>query len=179
LKPASFSDQLEDQLAGDSLGQDFLTWLWFHSEVRGGMTSTDRGRFAAAIDGPLTFVLEGDGAHVMQLRKGSPLVSAEAKTALESGKKLSQAKVLMARGDDAWQFTLGAGDFTFRSTKVPKGEGLDPVSRFQERMMALDTMLVAFHSFFGEFLAQRFDPERWAVTLADMRRWVAERMTRM
>lgn len=179
LKPTSFSEQLEDQLAGDSLGQDFLTWLWFHSEVRGGMTSTDRGHFAAAVDGPLTFVLEGDGAHVMQLRKGSPLVSAEAKTALESGKKLSQAKILMARSDDAWQFTLGAGDFTFRSTTVPKADGLDPVSRFQERMMALDTMLLAFNSFFGEFLSQRFDPGRWAETVTGMRGWVADRMTRI
>lgn len=179
LAPTSFSDELEDTLAGDSLGQDFLTWLWFYSEVKGGMVNTDRGRFAAAIDGPLTFVLEAEGAHVTQLRRGAPMVSAEAKTALQAGKKLSRAKVLLARGDDAWQFTLGADDFTFRSAKLPKGEAVDPVSRFQERMLAMETMRFAVDAFFEVFVQRRFDRDAWGTTVGEIRSWVSDRVTRI
>ncbi len=178
LAPTSFTDALEDVLAGDSLGQDFLTWLWFFSERRGGTLETQHGTFAAAVEGPLTFVLEGEGAHIAMLKKGTPLVSAEAKTALLSGKKLLLATIVLALDERSWRFSLDAANFVVRGVKLPKGERLDPISQFQERMVCMGVMTDVLLSFFDTFIEERFDPRAWSATNAEMRRWISERVTR-
>jgi hypothetical protein len=179
LQPASYSPEFEDGQASESLGQDFLTWLWFHSETRGGtVTLEDGGEFAVALEGPLLFVLEGEGAHEAILRRGAPLVSAEAKTALLAGKKLRAARLLLVRGDEGWRGALDAEEFVFRGVALPKGEKLDPVSRFQERMGALDLFRRAVLGYFDLFLDERADGARWRETLKAIHRWVSGRTTR-
>jgi hypothetical protein len=180
LGPTSFSPEYDDGKASDSLGQDFLTWLWFFSEARGGILSLPGlGEFGVIIEGPLMFVLEGEGAHVTVLRNGEPLYSAEAKTSLLSGKKLRRARVTLARGEESWSVTLDAEEFVFRGLKLPKGDELDPVSRFQERMLAIETFREAILSTFDRFLEERADPARWKTTREDVHKWVAARRTRM
>ncbi len=179
LTPCSFTDEIEDALAGASLGQDFLTWLWFYSETAGGTLDTDVGTFAAAVEGPLMFVMEGAGAHVALLRKGSPELSAEAKTALVSGKKLARAHLTLASGDTAWTCTLDATDFVFRSIRLPREEALDAVSRFHSRVVALGTLRDAFLAFFDRFVRQRFDPAAWRGVCDEMKQWVRDRQGRM
>ena len=175
LDPTSFSPECDDELASDSLGQDFLTWLWFHSEVRGGTVRLSDAEFAVAIEGPLLFVNEGDGAHEALLRRGTPLVSTEAKTALMSGKKLRCARLTLARGDEMWTCAVDADTFTFRGLKLPKGDAADPAGRFQERLLALETYRDAFLGFFDIFLKERSEPARWKATRKEIHAWVAGR----
>jgi len=62
-----------------TIGREFLTWLWFFSEARGGLVRfPDLGEFSVMVEGSLTFFLEGAGAHEIVLRRGFPLLSAEA-----------------------------------------------------------------------------------------------------
>ncbi len=179
IAPASFSPDCEDETAGDSIGQDFLTWLWFYSEARGGMIRVpDRGDFGIMVEGPLMFVLEGQGAHETVLRRGTPELSVEAKIALLSGKKLRRAKLLLARGQDTWQVTLDADLFTFRGLKLPEAEKLEPVSRFQERMTSLDTFTGTFFDIYDRFIKERTDAKVWEKTRTEIHRWVSERSAR-
>lgn len=175
LGPTSFSPEVEDGAAGGSLGQDFLTWLWFFSEARGGEIEVAREKWAVGIEGPLMFVLEGEGAHETILRKGSPLVSAEAKVALLNGKKLRAARLILARGEMQWSVTLDADTFAFRGLKVPKEERLDPVSRFQERMLAVAAFREAFFSLYDQFLSERRMEGSWRETRTAIHRWVTGR----
>lgn len=175
IPPTSFSPECDDSVAGDSIGQDFLTWLWFFSEARGGIMNIDGIDFAVMIDGPLTFVHEGDGAHETIVRKGSPLVSAEAKTALNSGKKLRRAKVTLARGEELWTVTMDADDFMMRGLKVPKGEAIDPIGIFEERVIMLKLFQDTLLAFFDRFLSERADRSKWESTIKDIRAWVTER----
>ncbi len=175
LDPVSFTPELEDELAGDHLGQDFLTWLWFYSEASGGLLDTDRGTFAVVLQGPLTFVMEGEGAHEALLRKGQPLVSNEAKAALLGGKKLAAARIILARGNEQWETMLDADRFAFRGLKFPKGQPLDPVSRFQERMNGVETFREGFLALFDRFLDDRADPAAWKSIRKDIHGWVTGR----
>lgn len=177
IAPTSFSPELEDGLAGPGLGQDFLTWLWFFSEARGGLLDVQSDRWAVMIEGPLMFVLEGEGAHETVLRKGMPLVSAEAKTALLSGKKLRSARVTLQRRELAWTVTLGADALILRSMKVPKGDALDNIGRFQERMLALNAFREALLGFFDKFLEER-SSDAWAKTREEIHQWVTGRQSR-
>ena len=179
IPATSFSQDCADADAGDNIGHDFLTWLWFFSEARGGIMNIDGIDFAVMIDGPLTFIHEGNGAHETIVRKGTPLVSAEAKTALNCGKKLRRAKVTLARGEELWSVTMDADDFMMRGLKVPKGEAIDPIGKFEERTLMLKLFQDTFLTFFDRFLDERADVSKWESTIKEIRTWVAEREGRL
>jgi hypothetical protein len=176
--PSSFSDELEDGMVDGTAGREFLMWLWYCSEKRGGLTNIpDVGEIAYMVEGPLTFVMEGKGAHEITLKKGEPMLSAEARTALLSGKKLKKAKVQFVRGEEAWAFTFDADEFVFRSLKLPQTETFDRVGKFQERMVLIETFRETFFHLFREFVKERNSSGDWKETKAAMRKWVADRPT--
>jgi hypothetical protein len=176
--PASFSGELEDGMVDGTAGREFLMWLWYCSEKRGGIAQVpDVGEIAYMVEGPLTFVMEGKGAHEITLRKGTPMLSAEARTALLSGKKLKKAKVQFVRGEEVWAFTFDADEFVFRSLKLPQTETFDRVGKFQERMVLLETFRQSFFHLYREFVKERDASKDWKETKEDMRKWVAERPT--
>jgi hypothetical protein len=173
LEPVSFSPDaaLEPPLES-TLGMDFFTWLWFTWEKEGGVHHLPDGReFGIMLEGPLTFFREGQGAHEALLRKGSPLNSREAGTALLCGKKLKRAKVVVAHNDEVYSATLDA-DFAFRSVKLPKGEQTEPAGKFEERMLFIETFWSAWLALYDRFLDLRTDRKRWPGTLDAMRGWI-------
>jgi len=173
LEPVTFSpDDTLEPPAESSLGMDFFTWLWFAWEKEGGVYHLPDGReFGVMLEGPLTFYREGKGAFEAVLRKGTPINSREAGTALLCGKKLRRAKVIIGQGDNVFSATLDA-DFAFRSLKLPKGEQMDPVGRFQERMLFVETFWSAWLTLYDRFLDLRSDPKQWPKTLDAMRQWI-------
>jgi hypothetical protein len=155
------------------LGRDFATWLWFFQEEEGGTFQVERqGTCAVAIDGPLVFVGESSNALESVARKGTPTASAEAKAALTVGKKLKQAKFTLARGNEAWTFTLDADTFFFRGMTLPAGEELDMMSHFQERIMLLHDFRTAFFALFKRYLDQVMDDDGLARLQRRVQQWV-------
>ena len=173
LEPVSFSpDASLEPPTESTLGMDFLTWLWFAWEKEGGVYHLPDGReFGIMLEGPVTFFREGQGAHEAVLRKGTPLNSREAGTALLCGKKLKRAKVVIAHSDEVFSATLDA-DFAFRSLKLPKGEQTEAAGKFEERMLFIETFWTAWLSLYDRFLDLRTGPQ-WPKTLDAMRQWIA------
>jgi hypothetical protein len=153
------SPELPDSTACGTLGQNFLTWLWFFLEEReGNLPATKLGEFGMRLDGPLVLVAEGPGAYESVIRKGAPTVSAEAKAALTVGKKLKRAKLILARAKgEEWSVTVDADEFVFRSMKLPDGEAMDPGSIFEERMTSLYVFRMVFFALFQRFLKELSD----------------------
>ncbi|MDP6490257.1 MAG: recombination-associated protein RdgC [Kiritimatiellia bacterium] len=177
LVPTCFVPEFEYAGAPDTVGQDFLTWLWYASETNTISTALPDG-CGVIIEGPLTFVFEGGGAHETTLRKGAPMVATEAKAALMAGKKLRRAVLTMAQGDAVWTTTIDADTFIFRGLKLPKGEAMDPIGKFEERMLALRVLREVFLGLFEHFLTLRQEPAQWEKTLADVYQWVEKRSAR-
>lgn len=176
--PVSFSPDVDAEDVSHDPGLDFLTWLWFVAEARGGMLKLkELGDWAVMIEGPLTFVMEGSGAHEMVVRRGEPRLSAEAKASLLSGKKLRRAKLTLARGDQSWTCTLDGPSFVIRGLKLPEGEKLDAISKFQERVQLIDLFKEALLSLFDRFSDDR-EAKDWNKTLAEIQEWVKSRKTR-
>jgi hypothetical protein len=175
LLPTSFSpDTSLENPHENTLGMDFLTWLWFVWEKDGGVYHLPDGReFGIMMEGPLTFFREGEGAHEAVLRKGMPLNSREAGTALYCGKKLKRAKLSIALKDEVYTATLDM-DFAVRSLKLPKCEQVDPAGRFQERMLFIETFWTALLDLYDRFLDLRGSRQKWEVTLSGMREWIAK-----
>ncbi|MBW7908681.1 MAG: hypothetical protein H3C50_07150 [Kiritimatiellae bacterium] len=176
--PIAFSPEAEPESVINDPGLDFLTWLWFIAEARGGMLKLkDLGDWAVMIEGPLTFIMEGSGAHEMVVRRGEPRLSAEAKASLLAGKKLRRAKLTLACGEESWTCTFDGPSFVIRGLKLPEGEKLDAISKFQERMQFIDRFKEALLSFFDRFCAER-ESKEWSATVADIHTWVTTRKTR-
>ncbi len=168
-------DPAVEPIAEATLGMDFLTWLWFFWESEGGIVRRASGQqLGMMLEGPLTFFREGQGAHEAVLRKGTPLNSREAGTALYCGKKLKRAKLVLAEGEQVWSATIDA-DFGIRGLKTPKGEQVDPAGKFQERMLQIETFWSAFFELFDRFLELRTHAPQWEDTLGRIRVWVKER----
>lgn len=176
--PVSFSPEVEAEDVTHDPGLDFLTWLWFVAEARGGMLKLkELGDWVVMIEGPLTFVMEGSGAHEMVVRRGEPRLSAEAKASLLSGKKLRRAKLTLARGEQSWTCTFDGPSFVVRGLKLPEGEKLDAVSKFQERVQLMDLFKEGLLSLFDRFAEER-ESKDWNKTLGEIHEWVKTRKTR-
>ncbi len=156
------------------LGENFLTWLWQYEEEREGvLPSTKLGDFSLMIDGPLTFVAEGNGAFESSLRKGMPTISAEARSAMLVGKKLRSAKLVLARDKgEEWSCTMDASQFVFRGLKLPEGEALDPKDVFIERMANLDIFRQVIFELFHLYLVTMSDPAKRADYQKKAKKWV-------
>ncbi len=177
--PVSFAANLSPEEVNDSPGQDFLTWLVFQMETTDAVLSDpDLGTLGFAMEGPLVFSSpEGNGAQEAVLRRGSPVQSAEADTCLKEGKKLRRARLTLSVGDDVFTTTFDADSFVCRGMKLPEADPPppDPVSRFQERMLALGRFRDAIIRLADRYIDVRQDPDRGPRVLAEMCRWVAER----
>jgi DNA recombination-dependent growth factor C len=167
-----------EQWADCAPGREFLMWLWFMSEAKGGQVDLpDGGRFAVLVEGPLLFDQEEQGETIV--RKGEPMVSAETRAALLSGKKLRRAKLTLARSDEEqWIFTLDADEFIIRSLKLPKTEAIDAEGRFQERMEMLDVFRLAFLGLYETFVKLRDDTSACKTLTGEMKAWMAARPAR-
>jgi hypothetical protein len=173
LDPVMFTpdDTIDPPIEG-TLGMDFMTWLWFAWEKEGGVYHLPDGReFGITLEGPVTFFREGQGAHEVALRKGLPLNSREAGTALVCGKKLKRAKVTLAHASASYSANMDS-DFAFRGLKLPKGEQVEDTGKIEERMMFIEFFWSAWLHLFDTFLDLRTDPRKWQKTLANMRDWV-------
>jgi hypothetical protein len=173
IPPINFSPDLPDANAAGSLGQNFLTWLWFHlDQNHGKLPPTKDGEFGMMIDGPLSFIAEGASAQESVVRKGTPTVSPDARCALTTGKKLKQAKLLLARDRQQWEVTLDAEEFVFRGMKLPDGETLDDVSYFGERMEFIYQFQKVFFELFRRFVNEVKDEAKLKQIQAQAKLWV-------
>lgn len=177
LGPFSFSATIEDKAVSDDVGHDFLTWLWYMSEVAPKeLEAGGHGPVGVLVEGPLQFVMEGGGAHKVNISKGNPPISSETRCALQSGKKLARCKLSFAKGDEIWSGTFDASTFVATGLKVPASEeDLDPVSLFQMRVRKYDEFREILSGLYRLFLHRRVDRIQWADTVKAMKEWTLNR----
>lgn len=163
------------------LGQEFLTWLWYKSDERGGSIYLS----SAGSDILLVFekhlLLEyGEGdAFEKLICQGLQAELQEARTGLAMGKKLEQARILLRRGDYEWKFTLKGSMLEYRSVRLPKtmsqaeesedaaameGMLLDRIGLIEELVRTVDEL-------FRMFLTLRTGSE-WPRELGRVRDWI-------
>lgn len=177
--PTSFTPDVPDTEMGESIGADFLTWLWFLSEARGGIVRAgDLGQYGVIVEGPLWLVREGGGAYEIVVRHGTPTSSAEAKTGLLGGKKLRRARVTLVQDKATWRATLDAEELVVRGLKLPEIEGQDPIGYFQERMRLLDQFADVLLFLYDRFVDERHDPRAWQAAQKEIHQWVSGRHAR-
>jgi len=155
------------------LGTEFLTWLWFRSE-------RDQGRFTVG-ETPIRVWFEDQLAleslvadsQEDSFRGGSPSTSPEARMALKQGKKVSRARLGVAKGEREWRVVVKGRTLDLGTVKLPALLTKVEDDRFYERMTLLEELDDLLDGLYLQFLELRLG-EAWAGELAELRAWVAQ-----
>ena len=165
------------------LGQEFLTWLWWKSEERGGSVDLPG-------EGDITVVFEkhmllesGEGESMEKIVcTGLQAELQEARTGLRMGKKLEQARIILGHRDYEYSFTLAAALMEFRNVRLPKTEATENdksdnpeevEGMILERVYLFEELIKLVNGLFKMFLNVRLN-EEWREELQKIKSWVAK-----
>jgi recombination associated protein RdgC len=162
------------------LGQEFLAWLWFKSEERGGSVDVPgRGDVLVVFEKHMLLEYgEGDASEKVICR-GLQTELKEARAGLGLAKKPEQARLRLAFGDYEFGVTLTAAIFEFRNIRLPKtvdaaDEGKDGDSlegRVLERIALFEQLIRLVEDLFRMFINIRAS-HLWNEELVKIRAWI-------
>jgi hypothetical protein len=163
-------------------GHEFLTWLWFRVESEGGELEVEgQGPVNLWIEERLVLESLDSESKENILKSGDVARSAEAAAALSVGKKVTQARFGLQRGDFQWNFLLDGATLDMRAMKIPtvlpeEEEGEDSrEATLLVRMGHVRDCLNVVDSLFAQFAKLRASKEWEKDTVPAMVKWVAEK----
>jgi len=146
------------------IGREFLTWLWYKSEERG-------GRIAVAKDEEVELnflkriVLEaGEGEYSQGVVcHGIHAELKEGKEAIRQGKKVKEAGIKLIYNQNEWEFTFRADSFNFQSLRLPVMDWQetpeDPSGHLLERIYLIENAVKTMSNLYESFLRIRFSSQ--------------------
>lgn len=158
------------------LGQEFLTWLWFQSDMAPGAFSDKDGQpFSVSMEQKIV-VQGGEGdARETATVAGTLSPLREARFGLGTGKKVKRALVRFEQDELVFQVTISAEDFSLSGFKTPKvekpSEDDDPDAAILEKFYLMEVCLNLLDSLYDQFLKLRIS-EEWQDTVQDIIAWV-------
>lgn len=159
----------------ETIGKDFLLWLWFKSETQGGVFDpTDDLQAEIAMDGKLT--LETDEVEDSITCSCSNRLMKEARFALMEGKRITKAAIrLTINEEDEFFFRLDSRWMNFRMFRTPKViQDLkdDPEGFFYEKTGLIERAITIMDSVFMNFIKIRLSPEWETEELPALIEWI-------
>ena len=139
------------------IGREFLTWLWYKSEERGG-----RIKISDKEEVELHFlkrvVLEaGEGEYSQGVVcHGIHAELKEGKEAIRQGKKVKEAGIKLIHDKNEWEFMLKADAFHFQTLKLPvmdwQDTPEDPSGSLLERIYLIENAVKTMDQLYESFL---------------------------
>ena len=175
LAPQSAPENNQDP---SFLGREFLTWLWFKSEERGGAVMIPGTGDVEVAIARRVLLEAGDGEYSESvICQGLHADLKEGKAAIREGKKIKEARITLGVGTDQWELTLKADRFQFQSLKLPAGmamneEEKEKEGRILERIYLMEKVLKTIDQLFALFLAKRLSAQWSAEEIPRMKKWI-------
>lgn len=165
------------------LGQEFLTWLWWKSEERGGSIELPGSGDITVVFEKHMLLESGEGESTEKIVcTGLQAELQEARTGLRMGKKLEQARIVIGHNDYEYSFTLAAALMEFRNVRLPKTETTENdksespeeiEGMILERIYLFEELIKLVNALFKMFLDVRLS-EAWQDELEKIRGWVSK-----
>ena len=161
------------------LGREFLTWLWFKSEERGGAVQVS-GASDVEISFARRVALESGGGEYSEsiVCQGLHAELKEGKAAIQEGKKVKEARVQLGIGPEKFEFTLKGDSFHFQTLRFPAGveeaeeEENDKGGRVLERIYLVEKAVKTADQLFSTFLKRRLSPQWSTEEIPRIRKWL-------
>ncbi|KPK86787.1 MAG: hypothetical protein AMJ94_17765 [Deltaproteobacteria bacterium SM23_61] len=161
------------------MGREFLTWLWFKSEERGGAVQIP-GTGDVEISFARRLALESGGGEYSEsiVCQGLHAGLREGKAALQEGKKVKEARIQVGAGAEKFEFTLKADSFQFQTLRLPEGieeeEETDKGGQLLERIYLVEKALKAMDQLFSAFLKRRLSPQWSSEEILRIKKWLGK-----
>ena len=146
------------------IGREFLTWLWFKSEERGGRVALSKNE-EVELNFLKRIVLEaGEGEYSQGVVcHGIHAELKEGKEAIRQGKKVKEAGIKLIYNQNEWEFTFRADSFNFQSLKLPvmdwQDTPEDPSGHLLERIYLIENAVKTMSNLYESFLGIRFSSQ--------------------
>lgn len=155
------------------LGPEFLTWLWFETERSPhGLRTASFDTVGVTLHKRLLFKSGGNFDESSLVSAEEPCTVEEARTALQSGKKVAETQLVLQVGDLTYELKLGADlRITAASlrTELEAGES----HQLAERLRQIEQLEGLVDELFAQFVRLRIQDNMWAPVREAMRKWVA------
>lgn len=162
---------LEMVQAKSFLGKEFLTWLWFRSELNPTFELSNRKTLEIELLDSMALDAGFGDAKSTVLRGDSPGTSPEAATALLQGKKVRRVRLKLSLDGIDWIATVDGETMHLHGLKLPQ-TGKIP---FDEALGLRIDFLAEFEEMFSavleEFLSTRLDERKWKKELKLVQDW--------
>ncbi len=164
------------------LGLDFLTWLCFASETGAASFELNEQSIEILMDFNMTLSCDREQGCNKIAFSGTATPGQqtlpEIKSAIKSGKKISDVKILMIVGEMEFSFKISATLLEITSLKLPKTGNSDYEDEIAgaalERIYLGNTAKKAVDHIFKKFIELRNSKSAWENQLSGMRDWLQE-----
>lgn len=157
------------------LGKEFLTWLWFRSEVDP-VLDLDEGQ-RCEVETLETIALDaqfGD-TKTVALKGEAPGGSPEAASALLEGKKMRRGRFRLNHDAVEWILSLDGETMNISGLKLPKTGRLPFEESIELRVTSMLEFEALLERLFTGFVEMRLDEDAWPQELEKIQAWVAEK----
>jgi hypothetical protein len=166
---------IADETSRDFLGNEFLLWLWFHTEVESDAVGLlDKSEATVMLARTLTLECpRGQTGHETISHEG-PTRLPEAKRAAQAGKMPRKAGLTLVRHSDQYDLTLHAETLAVSAAKLPPPpeDVTEARARLEERVAKVRALIETLDLVYDAFGRLRFGTE-WADVLPRMQKWLA------
>ena len=160
------------------LGEEFLTWLWYRTDTKGGdFELAGKRHVGVVLDDFLAFAPRDQDQVEQTLKKGLPTHSAEAATALRNGSRLRRAKLILAEGQAQWTVTIDGPTMSLLSVRLPEDdeEATEPKEVSIERALGFWRAHEIVSGLYRHFLDVRLKPDYLKSTGEAQANWMQSR----
>ncbi len=155
------------------LGREFLTWLWYRSELQEGLFRLGEDRTIEVwFDARLTLEALGDIKEQNVIKSESPTETEEARASLQTGKQVKEARLRVVYDQKQWTATIKADDLSLHGLKLPAVLSREEDDQVYERFELLEEIEDLMDDLFGVFRTIRLDDDAWRPEVAAIRDWV-------
>jgi len=157
------------------LGEEFLLWLWHHCETAdGSFELPDGSTVGVALDDFLCLGDANPDETEQTLKRGLPTRSTEATAALQSGKRVKRARLVIAEEGREWSVVLDH-ELRLRSVRCEADEKEESGDVSAARIAGFLRLAEIVDGLFHRFLTQRLVPGWRKDTAVRIRKWVGAR----
>lgn len=165
---------IADESSRDFIGNEFLLWLWYHTDVESDTIQlADKSEVTLMLARTLTLECpRGQTGHETISSEG-PAKLPEARRAIQSGKLPRKVGLTLVRHSEQYELTLHAETLAVSSAKLPApDESISEVrAKLEERANQVRNLIETLDLLYDAFGQKRFGKD-WEHELAGIQKWL-------
>lgn len=164
------------------LGTEFLTWLWWRAEEKGGLFNVQGvGDVSIQFVRLISLELGAEEGKELVTCSGHGTQMKEAKLGLSLGKKVAKATVVIDKGDIAWEATIIGKSLDIQGLKVIRGLDTEAVEDEGEhgemgllffKLTLIKEFMHIIHEIYLDFAVKRMNESMWLNEKRGLSRWI-------